>query len=79
MPIYEYHCAGCHRTFEKMRPMSKADDAIACPECGGADTDRGLSLFASFSRSKDGSAHAVHGGGECGGCTSHACRSCGRH
>ncbi|HUT20414.1 MAG TPA: zinc ribbon domain-containing protein, partial [Anaerolineae bacterium] len=35
MPIYEYSCADCQRTFEKMRPMSRADDAISCPDCGG--------------------------------------------
>ncbi|MBN1641319.1 MAG: zinc ribbon domain-containing protein [Anaerolineae bacterium] len=79
MPIYEYHCASCHRVFEKMRPMSRADDAIACPECGGTDTSRGLSRCASFSRGSDGSTHAVSGGGSCQGCGSHSCGSCGRH
>ena len=46
MPIYEYSCADCQQTFEKMRPMSRADDAISCPDCGGVQTKRGLSLFA---------------------------------
>ena len=33
MPIYEYHCANCAAHFESIRPASRADDPIACPDC----------------------------------------------
>lgn len=79
MPIYEYNCADCERTFEKMRPMSRADDPVACPDCGGTETRRGLSLFAAFSRGNGESNHAVAGGGGCGNCGTHSCGSCGHH
>jgi putative FmdB family regulatory protein len=79
MPIYEYSCADCQKTFEKMRPMSKADTEIACPDCGGAHTSRGLSLFAAFSKGNGGPSHAVAGGGGCQGCGSHSCGSCSHH
>jgi putative FmdB family regulatory protein len=79
MPIYEYSCTDCAQKFEKMRPMSKADAAIACPKCGGAHTSRGLSLFAAFSHGDNGTSHAVAGGGGCQGCASGACGSCGHH
>jgi putative FmdB family regulatory protein len=80
MPIYEYCCADCETKFEKMRPMSKADAAIACPDCGGSDTSRGLSLFAAFSRGNGGDSHAVSGtGGGCANCGTHSCGSCGHH
>jgi putative FmdB family regulatory protein len=79
MPIYEYSCADCERTFEKMRPMSRADDAVDCPQCGGSHTQRGLSLFAAFSRGNGESSHAVSGSGGCGNCGSHNCGSCGHH
>jgi putative FmdB family regulatory protein len=80
MPIYEYNCSDCRRTFEKMRPMSKSDDEIACPDCGSTHTSRGLSLFAAFSKGNGGTSQAVAGGGcGCDGCGSHSCGSCGRH
>ena len=32
MPIYEYRCDACHRTFEKL--LFKGDkESIECPEC----------------------------------------------
>ena len=33
MPIYEYQCPACHAHFESIRPASRADDPIACPDC----------------------------------------------
>lgn len=34
MPIYEYHCNGCKKTFERFQKMS--DDPVAiCPDCKG--------------------------------------------
>jgi putative FmdB family regulatory protein len=79
MPIYEYSCEDCTQTFEKMRPMSKADAAIACPKCGGEHTARGLSRFAAFSHGDNGASHAVAGNGGCQGCGSHSCGSCHHH
>ncbi len=32
MPIYEYHCSDCGRTFEKIQPL-EAKTAL-CPKCG---------------------------------------------
>lgn len=75
MPIYEYCCADCEKTFEKMRSMSKADAEIACPTCGGHHTSRGLSRFAAFSTGNGGS-QAVAGSGGCQGCGSRSCGSC---
>ena len=81
MPIYEYNCRDCSNTFEKMRPMSKADAKAACPECGGTQTRRGLSLFAAFSKGNGGASHAVAGSGGCDDCVDHSCTTCrcGRH
>ena len=79
MPIYEYCCADCEKKFEKRRSMSQADDEIACPDCGGVHTNRGLSRFAAFSKGNGGISSAVSGSGGCGGCSSHSCGSCGHH
>ncbi len=42
MPIYEYDCPGCGRSFEKRVSMSEAD-RTPCPHCGGKHTSRRLS------------------------------------
>jgi len=46
MPIYEYECTKCGKTYEHLH-VSEAtrDDAPQCPECGGADAKRLLSAF----------------------------------
>jgi putative FmdB family regulatory protein len=44
MPIYEYRCASCSERFEEL--VRRPEDAVACPECGGAEVERLLSVFA---------------------------------
>lgn len=79
MPLYEYYCPHCDCTFDKLRSFSQADAPAPCPECGGEDTKRAISLCASVSKGSDGSTHAVAGGGGgCGGCTASSCAGC-RH
>jgi len=79
MPIYEYCCADCTKTFEKMRPMSQSNAEAQCPQCGSAHTCRGLSRFAAFSKGNGGTSQTVGGGGGCAHCGSHSCGSCGHH
>ena len=47
MALYEYKCSDCEEQFDLMRPMSAADDVAECPECGGAESRRLISSFAS--------------------------------
>jgi putative FmdB family regulatory protein len=71
MPIYEFLCKTCKKPFEVMRPMSATDDP-ACPECGGAEVSRKLSLF--FSGTAGAKPNGGGGGGSCcsgGGCACH--------
>jgi len=46
MPLYEYRCKDCGEVFDKLRPVSKADDEILCPRCQSKKTERQLSTFA---------------------------------
>lgn len=48
MALYEYKCSGCTERFELMRSMSAADEPAECPECGGTDSRRLISNFASI-------------------------------
>jgi putative FmdB family regulatory protein len=41
MPVYEYVCRDCEKTFEMRRPMAEATAAdVKCPSCGSARIDR---------------------------------------
>lgn len=75
MPIYEYRCPHCELKFELLRPFSKADAPATCPKCGGQDTQRLISRFASFSKGSSGETTSLGGGG-CAGCSSGSCAGC---
>ena len=34
MPLYEYQCKKCKKTYEALVSISKADDPGKCPHCG---------------------------------------------
>ena len=74
MPLYEYWCPECKKTFEKLQPMGIKSGDVKCARCG-ALTKKMLSVFATMSRSADGESHFMGGGGcACGGncgCGSH--------
>jgi putative FmdB family regulatory protein len=62
MPLYEYRCDACGRTFEELRSSSEADAAIECPSCESRRTARQLSTFASG----PGATGAAKGSASCG-------------
>lgn len=33
MPVYEYHCSKCNKTFDELKPMGDRHQAL-CPTCG---------------------------------------------
>ena len=51
MPLYEYSCEDCGKTFEKLAP---SDTEAHCPGCGSADTTRKLGPFSVGSSSASG-------------------------
>lgn len=82
MPIYEYRCTRCDRSFEAfVRP----GDAAECPHCHGSKLTREMSTFAARGSNGDGAAAVASamansdtssgftGGGGCcgGGCGCH--------
>ena len=48
MALYEYKCSECEEQFDVMRPMTAADEPAQCPECGGTESRRLISNFASI-------------------------------
>jgi putative FmdB family regulatory protein len=74
MPIYEYICQDCKHEFDLLRPMSQADAAMACNQCGGENIKRKISTFFAESGGK-----SVAGMSEptCGSCGGGDCGHCG--
>ncbi len=65
MPIFEYHCNGCGLDFEQ---LVRADDRVACPECGSTRVRKQLSVVAA-PRARGGNTEDAGGccsGGGCG-------------
>jgi putative FmdB family regulatory protein len=46
MPLYEYRCQTCGKSFEMLRRMSDADRDLQCPDCRSERIERLLSTFA---------------------------------
>ncbi|HOK09789.1 MAG TPA: zinc ribbon domain-containing protein [Candidatus Hydrogenedens sp.] len=44
MPLFEYTCKECNKTFELL--VKNADVKVTCPECGSKKTEKSLSHFA---------------------------------
>jgi putative FmdB family regulatory protein len=45
MPIYEYQCRNCGKTFEMLRSLKNADEDLQCPDCHGQEVERRFSSF----------------------------------
>jgi putative FmdB family regulatory protein len=65
MPIYEYHCRGCEKDFEKYVPG--ATTKVACPTCASGDVMRKLSVFGVGVNAGAVASSMSSGGGCCGG------------
>jgi putative FmdB family regulatory protein len=41
MPVYEFVCRDCDKTFEVVRPISEASSAtVTCTHCGSSKVER---------------------------------------
>jgi putative FmdB family regulatory protein len=68
MPMYEYTCKDCGKSFEKLvRTMNDDRAKIACPSCGSKNAARALSVFAAQGSSKGEGDEPPPMCGRCGG------------
>jgi len=44
MPVYEYICNGCSRTFSVIK-LKVSDEETVCPKCGSKDVTKKFSTF----------------------------------
>ena len=47
MPLYEFACPGCGRSFEELVRSANDTSAVKCPSCGNQKVRRKISMFAS--------------------------------
>lgn len=70
MPIYEYSCRSCGRTFDHFVKSMNSPHAPHCPHCESTDVGRLHSTFAA----RQGTADNAPGPGPCGGmCSGGTC------
>ena len=61
MPLYEFTCTNCDKTFEELVAAGSEGLDVTCPHCGGEDVEKLVSRFASGGPSAE-----RGGGGSCG-------------
>jgi putative FmdB family regulatory protein len=63
MPMYEFYCEACEKSFDHRTTMSQRDAKVACPHCGSKKTGRKLSTVSvGAAPSSGGSGGHVHSG-----------------
>ena len=46
MPVYDYVCLDCHKTFETVLTLDEHDHEKAkCPACGSSNVEQGATAF----------------------------------
>ena len=62
MPLYEFTCERCGKSFEELKSLSEREDPASCPDCG-AEAKRQMSAFAMVSGSGHSTSCAPSSGG----------------
>jgi len=46
MPVYDYICKDCHKSFEVVLTLTEHDkEQIKCPKCGGTNVEQEAAEF----------------------------------
>ncbi len=46
MPVYDYICKDCHKSFEEVLTLAEHDrDQIKCPHCGSKNVEQEVAEF----------------------------------
>lgn len=68
MPIYEYACQSCQKTFDQLVRRMSGEHVAKCPVCGSEQTARSLSLFAVGADAGGGKSAGASDAPMCGRC-----------
>ena len=79
MPVYEFECKDCGKTFDHLAPTMQATNQKArCPQCQSRNAIRKVSVFAVANAQPAGAVMPGGAGGGGGGCCCGA-GGCGSH
>jgi putative FmdB family regulatory protein len=45
MPVYDYICLDCHKSFEKVLTLKEHDEPVKCPHCGSKHVEQEAADF----------------------------------
>lgn len=45
MPVYDYECKDCHKSFELVLSLTEHEHEIRCPKCGSSNVEQVLTDF----------------------------------
>lgn len=66
MPIYEYRCEDCGKTFDKFVRSISAEFRVICPKCGSERCHKNISLFGTTGAQETSSASSATSCSSCG-------------
>lgn len=53
MPVYEFMCKACHKTFSKILTLAEHDkEKVTCPYCGSQEVEQGWADFYAITSKK---------------------------
>lgn len=69
MPLFEFQCSECNRSFEKLVFTSEDKEGIVCPTCSSSKVEIQLSAFGigKTNGTPNPGPSSIGGGGCCGG------------
>ena len=73
MPIYEFQCDACGKSFEELFRSVSEKKRPVCAHCGSRQVHKQFSVFG-----VGGGSSGSGGGGGCGSCSGGSCSSCHR-
>jgi putative FmdB family regulatory protein len=75
MPVYDYRCTDCNKTYDIYHKAQEVKEDVICPSCGSTNHKKLMSVtqvsMGGDSGCSDGSCNPYGGGG--GGCASGMC------
>ncbi|MEW5908935.1 MAG: zinc ribbon domain-containing protein [Thermodesulfobacteriota bacterium] len=74
MPIYEYQCKSCEKSFEYL--VLGKNEPDACPACKSRKVSRLMSACGFVSKNTGGTTVSKSAGSSCSGCASSSCATC---
>lgn len=74
MPVYDYRCTDCNRTYDLFHKGREVVEDVVCPSCGSAHHKKMMSVpVVSMSSTLAGSDYSAGSSCETGGCCGGSC------